>query len=448
MASTPWWTRGHCRTAPLFRQTVAATECIVQVRNTCLWHLLEVRETKPLTLGSPLVGLASELGEPKASARELRGVLRWAPIFPRVPATPPRIGSPKGSPKGETGPNDPEGAPQNPADPHSGQSSNPADPHPGQSSNPADQSHWAAPPRIASGDQGESSTQGAGKTPARIASDKPDDHAGTTPESLLMGESKDFNSLPPKGRRLDDEVHRAIRDNEPDVRLPRLTDNYEVRDKVVPGEVASKAQDLVEPFQDFGVDITMARQSSATVHSGGQEGHTVPVVVGGRYYDQHGTIVADKLFAPNDINPETKRMRPSDIVFLQWQEFASHRNTAGRLKHGMRDQVNELKYFVAENIQSRSTIETIVTAHRRTNQAVKEKGVFRRGGEGAQKESFEALLYTPIVASVQHMLRQHHGALGNKRIVEIVTYPRSYDPETRQGRQQVVMTLKLEHWNP
>jgi len=404
-----------------------------------------VREIKPLTLLTPLVGLASELGEPKASARELTALLRWAPIFPRVPVPPLRIGSPKGSPKGETDPNNPEGAPQNPADPHSGQSSNPADPHSGQSSNPADP-HPGQSSNPA--DQGESSTQGAGKTPARIASAKPDDHAGTTPESLLMGESKDFNSLPPKGRGLDDEVHRAIRDNEPDVRLPRLTDNYEVRDKIVPGEVAIKAQDLVEPFHDFQVDISMARQSSATVNSGGLVGKKAAVVVGGRYYDQHGTIVADKLFATNDINPETKRMRLSDIVFLQWQEFASHRNTAGRLKHGMRDQVNELKYFVAENIQSRSTIETIATAHRKTNQAVNEKGVFRRGGEGAQKESFEALLYTPIVASVQHMLRQHHGALGDKRIAEITTYPRSYDPNTRQGRQQAVMTLKLEHWNP
>jgi len=385
------------------------------------------------------VGLVSEPGEPKAGAQELTGALRRALLLPRVPVAPPRIGSPKGSPKGSTDPNDPEGAPQNPADPH-----------PGQSSNPADQSHPGAPPRIASGDQAGPSTQGEGNTPARIASDKPNEPAGTTPESLLMGQSKDFNTLPPKGRQLDDDVHRAIRDNEPNVRLPKLTDNYEVRGEET-GLVLHNAKDLEGPFRDIGVDITKAKYTSARIYSKTgpeKKGQAHSPVVGGRYFDQDRTIVAEDLFAPNDKNPQDKKMKVSNIVFVQWEKYASHKKANGEMKPRMSDDVDQLENFVARNIQSRSTVETIETAHRKTSQPLSEKGIFRRGGEGAQKESFEALLYTDIVASVQHMLRQHHGELGNKRIAEVITYPRTFDPKTKQGEQRTTMTLRFETWRP
>lgn len=382
----------------------------------------------------PQVGLASELGKSEAKAQDLTGVLKRALIFPRVPVTPPRIGTPKGSPKGGTDPNDPEGAPQNPADPH-----------PGQSSNPADQSNPAAPPRIATGDQGKPSTQGEGNAPARIASDKPNEPF-RPPESSLIGESKDFNTLPPKGRKLDGEVHTAIRENKPDVVTPKLTDNYEVRDEQS-GKVLDDAKDLEEPFKDIGIDITKAKYSTARIYTKGDQTNK-GMVVEGRFFDQDKTIVGQNRFAVNDFNPVDKKMKSSNIVFLLWEKFASHKNANGNLKVGMRDEVNQLENFVGRNILSRSTVETIETAHKKTNQPLDKKGVFKRGGEGAQKECFEALLYTDFVASIQHMLREHHGALGDKRIAEIITYPRTYNPITQQGEQKIGMTLRFETWKP
>lgn len=121
-------------------------------------------------------------------------------------------------------------------------------------------------------------------------------------------------------------------------------------------------------------------------------------------------------------------------MFSLWQDFAAHRRPKSvLLKSGMTDEVNRLEKFVARNIRSRSTVETIETVHRKTNQPLNSRGVFRRGGEGAQKESFEALLYTDI---------------GNKRIAEFITYPRTYDPKTKKGRQKIAMTLRFEAWHP
>lgn len=362
------------------------------------------------------MGLTSGLGEPKVGVEELAGVLKRSHIFPRVPVTPPKIGSPKGSPKGGTD-GDPEGSPHNPADPHRGPSSNPADPHPGSSSNPADQAHPEAP----------------------------NEPVGTTPKSLLIGESKDFNTLPPKGRQLDDDLHKAIRANEQDVTLPKLTDNYKVEGKDRNSKDI-RATDLAEPFQDIGLDINRAKYSQGRVYS--KEQGSKGTVVGSRYFDQDRTIVAEELFAGNDKNPEGKRIRSSDIVFLQWNEFASHTMENGKLQSGMANEVNQLENFIARNIQSRSTVETIEAAHQKTNQPLLKRGTFPRGGTGAQKESFEALLGTDIVASFQYMLKDHHRALGNKRIAEVITYPRAYDPKTQQGRQKITMTLRPEAWNP
>ena len=379
----------------------------------------------------------SKLGEPEAGAQDLTGVLKRALIFPRVPGTPPRIGSPKGPPRDGNDPNNPEGSRQSPAD---------RTDHPGESLNPADPNS-AAPPRIGTSDHGKPSSQGEDNVPARIASDKPDKPnkpARAGPD--LIGESKDFNTLQQKGRKLDEELHTAIKENRPDVKTSKLKDNYEERD-VQSGLVLSDAKDLQEPFKDIGLDMGK-KYSTSSIYS--NEGPlNKGVVAEGKFFDQDKTIVGERRFATNDKNPDDKKLKSSDIVFLQWERFASHINTrTGKLKVGMKDEVNQLENFVGRNILSRSTVETIETAHKRTNQPLDKKGVFKRGGEGAQKDSFEALLYTDFVASLVHMLKDHHRALGNKRIAEFITYPRTYDPKTQQGQQKIAMTLRFETWKP
>ena len=220
-----------------------------------------------------------------------------------------------------------------------------------------------APPRLGTGDSGDSSTQGEGDGPPHIGTDRP---GGSDSGPPLIGDSKDFSQLQVKGRKVDDELHTAIKENTPDVQMAKLTDNYEERN-VYQGLVLSNAKDLEEPFREIEVDLANAKYSSDSVFS--KEGPVSKgVVAEGKFFDQDKTIIGENRFSGNDKNPKDKKMKSSDIVFAQWERFASHKiQNTGRLKGGMTDDVNKLENFIGRNILSKSTVENMNIAHKNTN---------------------------------------------------------------------------------
>ena len=343
-------------------------------------------------------------------------------IFPRVPGGTIRLGAPKDGPKGG-------GAHDTSSDPTA------------QSGNPE-----ASSPRIGTADQGGSGKEGAGNSPLRIGADRPEDiyvYAGPS----LIGESKDFGQLQVKGRRVDDELHTAVKENTPDVPTAKLSQNYEERDVRYGSRLDTMMDtDLEDPLKEVGVDFSNAKCSTERVYSEksptGKDSDK-GIVAEGKFFDQDKTIVGERRFSDNDINDPDKKIKSSDIVFAQWEKFASHTQY-----RGMSDEVNKLENFVGRDIQSKSTVETMYTAHRNTNQPPDKPGVFKRDSQGAEKDAFNALLGTDSLSSINYMLKDHHQALANKRVSEIHTYLRTYNLQTQEGRQKMAIAAKFEEYKP
>ncbi len=263
----------------------------------------------------------------------------------------------------------------------------------------------------------------------------------------LIGPSKDYTDLAKKGEEVDKKLLKAIKDKDKDVELKLLKDNYVEQDPES-GKVIQNAEDLVDGFNEIGLDYKTEKYSSERVYS--REGPVEKgVVVAGIYYDQNGIIVGEERFSANDKNPKDKKMKSSDIVFLVWKKFAGHRNKNGSRRYGMTDDVDKLMNFIGRNILSRSTIETMITAQDKTKQPKDKVGHFKRASKEEELEAFHALLGTDSLSSYNYMLKDHHKALGDKRIAEIFTYPRTYDSEkNKNGRQKISMVAKFEVYKP
>lgn len=214
------------------------------------------------------------------------------------------------------------------------------------------------------------------------------------------------------------------------------------------GKIITGAEDLVDDFKEIGLDYEKDKYSSERVFS--KEGPVDKgVVVAGKYYDQNGVIVGEDRFSENDKNPKDKKMKSSDIVFLIWEKFAGHRNKNGSLKRGMTDNVDKLVNFIGRNILSKSTVETMITAQEKTKQPKGKVGYLKRDSKDEELEAFLALLGTDSLSSYNYILKDHHEALGNKRIVENFTYPRTYDSEkNKDGRKKISMVAKFEVYKP
>lgn len=342
-------------------------------------------------------------------------------VLPRAPGGGVRIGEPHDAPHGS-------GAPHaSDADPIS----EPGAPE-------------GAPVRIGAGDEGERS-QGGNTGPARIGADPPAQGADT--ELPLIGESKDYNSLKDKGVKVDNLLQTAIKNNEKDVQLPNLKDKYDVRNEESGRRLADSDKDLEQPLKDAGIKTDQARYSTNAVYSK-EAPPGQGVIAQGKFFDQDGVIIGEERFAANDINKASDKMKPSDILWSQYSGFASHLSSiTGKLRSGMTNDVGKLKVFVGRNIQSRSTVETIKTAHKNTNQETTKPGIFKRNADTqAEKDAFLALLGTDSLSSVNYMIKDHHTDAGNKQITDIYTYPRDFDKNTNpSGRQKVAIVATMDN---
>ena len=177
-------------------------------------------------------------------------------------------------------------------------------------------------------------------------------------------------------------------------------------------------------MKEAGVDARKAEFCESDINSWHGPPGPRPIAQG-KFYDRDGTIIGEIRAAANDFGPT--KMRPSDILFAQWETFASHTRRDGSPEPGKTNNVDTLRNFVGHSIISRSAFETIRTAHTKTGKPLDQPAVFRRASSGGEKNAFDALTGTDSLSSVNHMLKDHHNALGNKRIKEIHTYPLKAD---------------------
>lgn len=293
--------------------------------------------------------------------------------------------------------------------------------------------------------------------PVRIGSDSgkgPDDSPPPPPPppppqidylGSLIGDSKDYDTLAGKGRSVDDDLHGTIDAGSPDLNIAQLTDNYEFK-RQDNGLVLKGADDLKDAFDIINVDLSTAKQTLLEVISKGGQG-SKSAVAEGEFFGDYGTIVGEARFKQNDQNPNDQQMRPSDITFSMWQKVASNKNTDGRQMFGTTDNVNKFRNFVGRNIQSKSTVETMITAHKNTGQPLDKPGVFKRTDTDPTKQTaFQAMLGTDFISSITYMVKDHHVALGDIHITEIHTFPRAYDPAAQAGRQKAAILVMFDKY--
>ncbi|KAI4266733.1 MAG: hypothetical protein L6R38_008574 [Xanthoria sp. 2 TBL-2021] len=321
-------------------------------------------------------------------------------IFKRVPA-PPRIMCPKPKPK--------------PGSPTVKRGQTPSVP-----GNPKD-----APPRIGSDAAplaiGTSKPGGLG--PPRIASDaallplpigasKPGD-----PGLDLVGESKDPIQLRDKGQKVDKQAHKTSDEYKGDEIQKKFDDNYKVKEIEREGTLDPYSDDDMEPaLKDLGIsDMENARYRSTDVFSkiGSKDG-----VTEAKYFPEKGIIIGEYHFPENDMNAPGQKLNLSDLTFLQWKS-----STDGK-------RVDRLRAFVARNVVSRSTVETMQKAQRDTWQPLDKKATFERGAD------------TPKERDAFNMMMGTDFALGKKRIFSIWCYPRTFDGTNGEKYINIVVNFQ------
>lgn len=198
---------------------------------------------------------------------------------------------------------------------------------------------------------------------------------------------------------------------------------------------------IERPFNDLGISTTETKYVDNGLYTKSDTSVTFPTAWG-KYYGQHGIIVGEGRYTKEDFNPPEKRMKPSDMVFLQWVKAATE---AG-------GEVKGLKAFVGHNVVSKSTLETMQKGQRETKQPLDQRAVFKRGDTGktpeetaAKKTAWERMLGTDFISSLNYMLKDHAVALGKKEISEIWCYPRTWNPKTQSGYKEVMITIMFNN---
>ena len=184
----------------------------------------------------------------------------------------------------------------------------------------------------------------------------------------------------------------------------------------------SKFQAQIErPFNDLGVSVKDVKYVEYSLYSKNPSS-SLPSAIG-KYFGKDGVIVGEARFTEHDKNTPENRMKPSDMVFLQWEKAVTDAGS----------DVKSLKGFVGHKVVSRSTLETMQKGQSETKQPLNQKAVFKRGDTSktpeetaTKKTAWERMLGTDFISSLNYMLKDHAVALGKKEISEIWCYPRTW----------------------
>lgn len=269
---------------------------------------------------------------------------------------------------------------------------------------------------------------------------------------------RDINAFIAKADKVDTVVRAkfndpAAKDNE----FAPLEENYNV---ITDGpKILHGADDIKDALAQVGIDVDTTRQWGGQVRS--KAGTSVDDVASARHYDisgkdgstdvadNKGTIVGENRFQEADQNPRDKQLRPSDITFLLWQKYASHKNRAGNQMRNTKDDTGRFRNFVGRNIQSPSTVRSILLAHKNTGQSLGQRGVFLRSDtDPVKQQEFKRLCGTDFISSLSYMVMDHSQVLGKLEVKEIYTWPRNYDTTSKTGRQKHTALVVFGPYTP
>lgn len=300
----------------------------------------------------------------------------------------------------------------------------------------------SAPTRI--GAEGDGSSGGRSDSPILVVIEtnsekvnpggsKPEDVDVPLPEAVI-GESKDYDQLKNRGAEVDQDVQKAISDKVPDIPRVTLEDNYKIENAEPHTFDKDSESDLVRPFDDLGIASGGAKYTYQEISSNPKlKTLRLQSITEGMYFSEAGVIVGGARYAKNDVNQGEARVKSSDLIFLQWEKLA-----------GESGNVKDLKGFIGRTIMSRSTLETMQTAQKNSKIPLNQIASFKRSDTEVNKDGFNAMLGTEFAKSINQMLKNHHNALGDKTISEVICYPPTKDKTTGTGDDDFTVMLKFD----
>ena len=269
---------------------------------------------------------------------------------------------------------------------------------------------------------------------------------------------RDINAFIAKANKVETAVRAKF--NDPAVKdkeVAPLEENYDVTPDAP--KILHEADDIKDALTQVGIDVDTTKQREGQVRS--KAGTNVEVVASARHYDisgkdgstdvadNKGTIVGEKRFQEADQNPPDKQLRLSDITFLLWQKYASHKNTDGNQMRGTKDDTGRFRNFIGRNIQSPSTVRSILLAHKNTDQSPGQRGVFLRSDtDFVKQQEFKRLCGTDFISSLSYMVMDHSQVLGKLEVKEIYTWPCNYDTVSKTGRQKHTALVVFGPYTP
>ncbi|KAL8882295.1 MAG: hypothetical protein Q9198_000683 [Flavoplaca austrocitrina] len=265
---------------------------------------------------------------------------------------------------------------------------------------------------------------GSDSEPLAFGASKPGDQ-GFNP----TGPSKDPAKLKAKGKDVDKLPYAKQEDYNAGDLQKKFDDNYKLEDNSNKKDEFLDDEDdddIGDAIKDLGIDKMADAPFRETEVS--SKGANNIAIARAKFFPTKGFMIGEERFADRDVNPPDKKLRPSDLTFFQWKNAASDqakaaaaaktpagpkspdeaRQTADTLAAAEATAVKSLRAFVGRTVMSRSTVETMQTAQRRTGQALFDNAQFERGGDtDVKREGFDLMMGTDFISSLNFMLRDH-----------------------------------------
>lgn len=233
-----------------------------------------------------------------------------------------------------------------------------------------------------------------------------------------------FDALYGRGTTVQRRLDEAISGKKPDVRTPSYQANGYSRDMPDKDKEVDDDSDYETAFADPQVGIDRTKPFKET--SLQDERKTGDTVLRSAYSKDQGTVIAlDSRGQDND--KSANKLRWSELVFQQWEEIAG-------------EKTKDLKYIVRHLITNPDTRAMIAKAH--AENGFGGRGEFKSDPNNkAQNDAFYSLLGTDHGRPVVHMLADHHQALEDKRVVQILTWRHMDKIDIQQDEPLMILVL-------